>query len=63
MSAEVEFWRDMGVGKAMRVRMMIVEEGGPTPSEPDIQRQPDFNETLELLRGTRIEQISLKKPF
>lgn len=63
MGAEVEFWRDMGPGKAMRVRIMIVEEGAPTPNEPDIERQPDFSETLELLRGSRIEQISLAKPF
>jgi len=60
---EVEFWRELEPGKAMRVRVAVFEEGLPAPGEADIERAPTFSETLDLLLGTRIEQISLKKPF
>lgn len=60
---EAEFWIQLAPGKAVRVRATVFEEVLPSPGEADRMRMPDAMETLTILRGVTIEQISLEKPF
>jgi hypothetical protein len=60
---EAELWIELAPGKAIRLRATVFEYGLPTPGEADVMRQPDFNETLTILRQIKIEQVHLKQPF
>jgi hypothetical protein len=63
MENELEIWVTLKPGKAVRVRMTVVEEGLPTPNESNTERQPTLGEILMTSRRITEEQISIEPPF
>jgi hypothetical protein len=60
---ELEIWVELKPGKAVRVRMAVVEEGLPTPGESYHERQPYLGEILTAARRIQMETISIDPPF
>lgn len=60
---ELEIWTELKPGKAMRIRMSVVEEGLPSPNETDNVREPTVGEILMAARRLSAGEISLEKPF
>lgn len=63
MANELEMWVTLKDGKAMRLRMTVVEEGLPTPGESHHERQPYLGEILTAARRISQERISIDPPF
>jgi hypothetical protein len=63
MATELEIWIYLKPGKAVRVRMAVVEEGLPSPGESDHERQPYLGEILTAARRITEERISIERPF
>lgn len=63
MPNELEIWIELKPGKAVRVRMTVVEEGLPTPGESNHERQPFLGEILMTARRITQERISIDPPF
>ncbi len=63
MANELEIWIELKPGKAVRVRMAVVEEGFPSPGESNNERQPYLGEILMAARRITDERISTDPPF
>ena len=63
MANELEIWIELKPGKAVRVRMAVVEEGLPSPGESNRERQPFLGEILAAARSISQERISIDPPF
>ncbi|MDP3850102.1 MAG: hypothetical protein Q8Q59_06350 [Luteolibacter sp.] len=63
MANELEIWVELKKGKAVRVRMTVIEEGLPTPNESHNERQPYLGEILMAARRLTAEKISIDPPF
>lgn len=63
MANELEIWIELKPGKAVRVRMAVVEEGLPSPGESHHERQPYLGEILMAARRITQERISIDPPF
>lgn len=60
---EQEIWLELKPGKALRVRMAVIEEGLPSPGESENQRQPYLGEILMGARRMAASEISMTRPF
>ncbi|MCU0751426.1 MAG: hypothetical protein MUC40_00070 [Akkermansiaceae bacterium] len=63
MANELEIWIELKPGKAVRMRMAVVEEGLPSPGESNNERQPYLGEILMAARRISQERISIDPPF
>jgi hypothetical protein len=63
MANELEIWIELKPGKAVRVRMAVVEEGLPSPGEANRERQPYLGEILETTRAIAALRVALTPPF